>query len=46
MNITLFHCNNCFNRNTVTIIGRWARLTIGLAITISIGAGALLVFFH
>lgn len=47
--VTLFQCTNCFNRNNVTVKARWARWSVALAVTASlgltVGAGALAITF-
>lgn len=45
-NIALFHCTNCFNRNTVTVNARWLQwsITLALSVTLALGAGAIALY--
>lgn len=45
-NYSLFSCNNCFNGNTVKVIGRWTRLSVTLALSLALTlCGATAWFF-
>ncbi|MBD9437346.1 hypothetical protein IB223_14680 [Pseudoxanthomonas sp. PXM03] len=46
INISLISCNNCFNGNTVKVVGRWTRWSITLALSLALTlCGATAWFF-